>query len=353
MNRITWAVATLCCAATAVLAQPKGHRPGSALIYPLVARTAMEDTLLCVTNTNTDNRLVPGYPVRRGDVRVPWKLVYAPEGTERWSEVDGILDLSPGDTFCALASAFANLPSTPLRGFFYVYAASPSGLGGGPIDFDFLTGEALVVGAAPAEYVFTLPAIPFKSEAGTNPNNPRNLQGWAFTDLTPNGRLDFDGVEYVQFPDVLFQPFYLDQGLVPGNVLNDEIVLLLGRSDAADIRTTLSGNVWDNRENPFSFFGYTFFCWTRVRIRDISGAVIFRTPRQQNNGPMELFSGWINIRGANGVNVFTGQITNNVPLLGAFIHRADIGARGFTTASLLWGSGARGNPQDGFAFLNQ
>jgi hypothetical protein len=68
---------------------------------------------------------------------------------------------------------------------------------------------------------------------------------------------------------------------------------------------------------------------------------------------MELFSGWINIRGANGVNVFTGQITNNVPLLGAFIHRADIGARGFTTASLLWGSGARGNPQDGFAFLNQ
>jgi hypothetical protein len=63
-----------------------------------------------------------------------------------------------------------------------------------------------------------------------------------------------------------------------------------------------------------------------------------------------LFSGWIDIRGDFGIPVFGGPVTPNVPILGAFVHRADIGPVGFTAGTLLWWDGKYPN---GDAFLNR
>jgi hypothetical protein len=354
-NLATAAVLVLFLGAGYVSAQPEANRPGSLLIYPLISKTAREDTLICVTNTNTNNQVVPGYPLRRGDVEVKWTLAYAPEGSNTWNVQDGQLDLSPGDTYCALASVFANI-TTPFRGFMYMYADDPNGVG--PIDFDFLEGEALIVGTQPQNYLFALPAIPFKSKAGDGTpggSEGNNVQGWAFTDGAgppePNGRLDFNGDEYLRFPAILYQPFFLDQRSVPGNVLNDEIVLLLGRADGRDIITNCVGNTWDNKENNFSFATFTFICWTRTNIDALNPNVNFPEPRTPSPGQsQELFSGWIDIRGDFGIPVFGGPVTPNVPILGAFVHRADIGPVGFTAGTLLWWDGKYPN---GDAFLNR
>lgn len=324
----------------------EGNRPASLLIYPLIQKTANSDTLVAITNTNTNNAVVPGtFPpneVKVGDVQVIWKILWSLGGPNpRWEVTDGKVRLSPGDTFCFLASSIGPLP-VGAQGWMYAYADDLDG--GGPIDFDFLTGEEIAVGADPSTYLFSLLAFPFKSWVGQfappPPNPARNLQGWAFTDVNGNRNLDFDGREYFAFPQELYQPMYLDQGLVPG-VLADELVLLLGRGDGGDIRTTVAGNVWDNRENPFSF-RYDFDCWTRTAIRNLNPNVVFRLPRQQNNGAVEGYTGWINVRGDSGVNRVTGAPVANVPILGAYIHRADVGGVSFTAGSLLWWDGIRG-----------
>lgn len=331
-------------AAGVASAQPEGNRPGSLLIYPLIQKTANEDTLVCFTNTNTDNRVVPGtFPpneLRRGTVAVVWNILWS-LGTDRWEKTDGKELLSPGDTFTMLVSSLGGLP-VGAHGFMYAYAVSPDN-NIDPIDFDFLTGEEIVVGVQPQNYLFSMPAIPFKSFANRDQNQRETIQGWRVTDGAgdqnePDGQLTFNGVEYSQFPAILYQPMYLDQGTVPG-VLNDEIVFLLGRGDGGDIRATVAGFVWDNRENPFSYF-HDFVCWTRAKIRDVSPQVVFPNP-QRNNGPEELFTGWIEARGLSGINRVTGQPTDNIPILGAFVHRADIGQVGFTAGTLLWWDGTR------------
>jgi len=339
------ALALFVAAGVASAQHPEGNRPGSLLIYPLIQKTANEDTVVCFTNTNTDFRVVPGtFPpneIRRGDVAVVWNILWALDTDPRWQKEDGKENLSPGDTFSLLVSSLGSLP-VGARGFMYAYAVSPDN-NIDPIDFDFLTGEAIIVGIQPQNYLFSMPAIPFKSEANKDRNQRETIQGWRVTDgagsnNNPDGLLTFNGVEYYQFPAILYQPMYLDQGTVPG-VLNDEIVFLLGRADGADIRTTVAGNVWDNRENPGSYF-YDFDCWTRTRIFNLNPHVIFQNP-QRNNGPDELFTGWIDARGAFGVNRVTSVPTDNVPILGAFVHRADVGAVGFTAGTLLWWDGER------------
>jgi hypothetical protein len=43
-------------------------------------------------------------------------------------------------------------------------------------------------------------------------------------------------------------------------------------------------------------------------------------------------------------------VTDNVPILGAFVHRADIGPVGFTAGTLLWWDGVYRDPG---AFLSR
>jgi hypothetical protein len=306
---------------------PSLHRPGSLLIYPLIDVAAATDTVVCVTNVNKDRRNVPNLNIKYGAVTARFfYVILFPSGCTIF---DDSVDLTPGDTFAVSVRTHLGLQGD-FKGWLYVIAADIEG--GGPIDFDQeiegaqtefsgLIGEELVVQGAPHNYLYALPAISFKGD-GTD---RRNRQGYRYTDVNGDGEADFDGIEYQRFPKVLSQPTFIEQSAA-NQALQDELVLftpIFQVGNRIDLNSFWYNNNEDARSRTFSFT-----CWTRLKIRNISAYT-------QNLGgiPTEANTGWFWIDPVQ-VARFGGYVADP-PVHGAFIHQLNPGPTQFWASVLL------------------
>ena len=227
--------------ALAAPAAPAGGRndPGSLLVFPEVDGRPGRMTFLTVTNTNGDPQ--------DGTVSVHFNDV---DG-ETCLKHDALEVLTPYDTVTVISGAHA--PSTQ-RGFCFAYARA----GAAAVDFDHLTGQVMILdGLLASEY--SLNALVFQGLTGAG--NP--------TDVDGDGIRDLNGVEYQAAPDQIAIPRFLGQYPPGMNVGFGEDLVLIGLT-GTKFTTSVDFLVFNDNEEVFSA-SYTFDCWERVPLTQISG----------------------------------------------------------------------------------
>lgn len=237
--------------AGAVNAQPNHLQPGSVLVYPLFDSQPDSATVINVTNSNTSNIVCSNF-FREGDVRLHY--VYFAENCQ---EFDVFEDLTPGDTLTVLASD--HNPEGE-RGYLIVSALDPetSAL----IDFDFLIGSAYVANSS-IDIMWSYTPYAFEGLAG-NGTGASNCNFDFIIDSSSNGPINFDGVDYSQFPDVL----YIDSFFEEDDGMFDNFLTLMSCSGGS-ATNVIDFLFYNNREDVFSR-SFSFVCWTSVELSEIS-----------------------------------------------------------------------------------
>jgi hypothetical protein len=290
-------------------AQPREMEPGSVLLYPIVSSSLGQGhgTVISVTNTQGDRR-VRNNNFRVGDVQIQYFYV---EGRRNWQVTDRLEQLTPNDMFTVLAGD--HNPQVEV-GFLFIVAQDPETQL--PISFNYLIGDEILADFRDNR-TWSLTAIPFKALTPFEPGLGGTQR--PTTDANANGSVDFDGVEYDYWPDVLYlnRFFQQDAGLEGWLTL----VSPLGR----DFRVSVNFLFYDNEEDVFSRT-FDFICWTSVRLWDIS--LITRNLGGNTN---ELQTGWARIDGRAAFNLITGEQwkseepglptpqNQDPPLLGAYM----------------------------------
>jgi hypothetical protein len=128
--------------------------------------------------------------------------------------------------------------------------------------------------------------------------NPVVYEGFT-GDQNDNGLRDLDGNEYEESADEILIPRFLGQ-----NELRKSELILLGLSGGARFDTTVDFLIYNDNEEVFSS-EYTFRCWDRVLLEDISGlfandflADWTNDDPQELLGAPEIETGWIRMDGA-------------------------------------------------------
>jgi hypothetical protein len=251
-------------------AMADGRAPGSLLLYPEFDNREGTVTVLTITNTATDV----------GDIQV--EFVYIGRYGEshhdiQCEEFNRTEVLTDNDTLTLLTEV--HNPQQE-QGFVYAFARETVAT---PIVHNWLIGNVMTVDGLDAfEYSI----------------NPVSYEGFA-GDLNGNGLRDLDGSEYEESADELLFPRFLGQGEMRKSEL-----ILIGLTGGARFETTVDFLIYNDNEEVFSS-EYTFQCWERVKLKDISG--IFENDFLRdwtNNDPQELYgapmieTGWFRMDGA-------------------------------------------------------
>jgi hypothetical protein len=251
-------------------AMADGRAPGSLLLYPEFDNREGTVTVLTITNTATDV----------GDIQV--EFVYIGRYGEshhdiQCEEFNRTEVLTDNDTLTLLTEVHDPQQE---QGFVYAFARETVAT---PIVHNWLIGNVMTVDGLDAfEYSI----------------NPVSYEGFA-GDLNGNGLRDLDGSEYEESADELLFPRFLGQGEMRKSEL-----ILIGLTGGARFETTVDFLIYNDNEEVFSS-EYTFQCWERVKLKDISG--IFENDFLRdwtNNDPQELYgapmieTGWFRMDGA-------------------------------------------------------
>ncbi len=300
------------------MAQPLHSQPASLLIFPLYNSTAGNNTLLTVTNTNEDeNSCDNGF--RQGDIQVHY--IYF---SETCAETDTQEDLTPADTITVLARG--HNPNFE-KGYLVVEARDPEQLV--PTQFDFLIGSAIVVNS---EFDFQWAYTPYAFEAlftDTTQSTMNDDCGRPILDMD-NGQIDFDGMEYNEFPETLYLDHFFGEGTDddrPGVTFGNMIFLMSTQPED----TNLSVLGWNNNERRFSRT-FPFDCYFMGTLGEITQAVT-QANLATDADTAELLGinyGWLRLRSQ-----------ANHGILGVFSHTAAIGADSFVAGRELQYSGTK------------
>ncbi|MEW6744038.1 MAG: hypothetical protein AB1486_14900 [Planctomycetota bacterium] len=262
------AVAVLTFGSTSALAD--GRTPGSLLVFPLFDSTVGVATVVTVTNTNPDQE--------DGEVYVEYRYI---DGLT-CAEFNRTEKLTPNDTLCVVATAHN---AQQALGYLYVFAKNAHN--GQPIDFDWLIGnEVIVDGIETFEYGYN----PYSFEATPGAGN--------LTDVDGDGILDLDGTEYEMVADNLLFPRFFGQGGPFFSTLT-----LINLTGGTKFLATVDFLIFNDNEQTFSA-EYSFLCWARVPLADISGAFLEQFLDTTDNDPDELVGlpsielGWFRLDGA-------------------------------------------------------
>jgi hypothetical protein len=251
-------------------AMADGRAPGSLLLFPEFDNQLGTVTVLTVTNTAVDV----------GDVQVEFVYIgrYGSSGQDiDCEEFNRTEVLTDNDTITLLTEVH-----NPQQEQGFVYAFARQGVAN-PIVHNWLIGNVMTVdGLAAFEYSV----------------NPVSYEGFA-GDLNGNGLRDLDGAEYEESADEILVPRFLGQ-----NELRKSELILIGLTGGARFDTTVDFLIYNDNEEVFSS-EYTFQCWDRVLLEDISG--IFDNAflkNWTNHDPQELLgapdieTGWFRMDGA-------------------------------------------------------
>lgn len=250
----------------------QGRNPGSLLLYPEFDNRVGTCTILTVTNVDVDETNDP----------IAVEFVYVGRFSGPNSEDNGCLEfnrteiLTPADTFTCLTN-FHNPDQD--QGYAFLYAKNVDT--GDAAVHDFLTGNVMTVDGFDT------------FEFSVNPVSYRAINA-----DDGDGDLQLDGVEYGGTPSEIVIPRFLGQN---GTRVSDLILIAL--SGEVDYDTTVDFLIFNDNEQVFSS-EYTFRCWERVHLTDISNIFMNQFLADwTNNDPDEIVgaehveAGWIHLMG--------------------------------------------------------
>jgi len=264
--------------------------PGSLLLYPEF--DSRNGTVTVITLTNTDCNFT-GNPLT-DNVNV--EFVYIDHNGCR--EFNRVETMTPCDTLTLLAEA--HNPNDE-QGYLYVFAKSTTT--GEPIVHNGLIGQTLVVNGLQS-FEYSINAVAFKG-----------IGDGMLTDLDDDGIRDLDGVEYDEAPEEILIPRFFGQNWSPNvpkvagggpqaiGIRTHSRLILVNLSGGAAFTTTVDFLIYNDNEEVFSS-EYTFDCWDKPYLLDISGLFSNAFLKTTNHNPLEvrgarsLESGWFKIDGA-------------------------------------------------------
>ena len=286
-----------------------GRNPGSLLLYPEFDNREGDVTLLTITNVADSG----------DDVTVEFVYIgrYDQQGGDvQCEEFNRNAVLTPNDTL-TLITNYHNPQHE--QGYVYAFAKDEAGE---PMAHNFLIGNLMTIDGID------------RFEYSMNPVAYEGLAG----DLNGNGLRDMDGSEYEQNAQEILIPRFMGQG----QGYHSELIFI-GLTGGAAFSTTVDFLIYNDNEEVFSS-EYTFECWDRVELADISG--IFRNSFLQdftNHASNEILgapgreSGWMRMEGHHASSTST---TLSDPAIYAVLVEK-IGMRG--AADLPFENGQNGN----------
>jgi len=226
------AIASLGMASEAVAG---GRNAGSLLLYPEFENRMGDVTVLTITNVDDANSV---------DVEFVYIGRYGQSETLiNCAEFNREETLTPNDTLTLLTRVH-----NPQMEQGYVYAFARQGVGN-PVLHNGLIGNVMTIqGFALVEY-----SVNAVSYLGVDPTDDGN------------GLRDLDGVEYEKSPAEIQIPRFFGQN---AGIFHSELILI-GLSGGAKFETTVDFLIYNDNEQGFSA-EYTFECWDRVYLTDIS-----------------------------------------------------------------------------------
>jgi hypothetical protein len=222
-------------------------QPGSLLVFPTFDNTRGGLTLITVTNTDADQTT--------GAINVEFVYING----VNCQEFNRTRTLTPNDEISVLTQ-FDN--PNQHKGYVYVFAKSKTT--GAAVKFDHLIGTELVIEGSPAGQ-------------GTNTDADYSLNAWSFkagsalaeganTDLNSNGLRDLNNNEYEAAPALLDVPRFIGEG---GPLDASSELVLINLTGGAAFTAVVDLLVYNDNEEVFSA-QYTFTCWARVALTDVS-----------------------------------------------------------------------------------
>ena len=294
------ALAALAASALATAASAGTNETGSLLVFPQYDNHRAVQTLLTVTNTNTD--------LDTGTVKVEFVYING------WNcqEFNRTRTLTPGDTLSVLSKV--DNPNC-VEGYMYAFAKHKTT--GAAIKFDYLAGAALILneGATDPDTLYT--PYTFKAAAG--------LAEGANTDVDGDGLRDLNGNEYEKGPDQLIIPNFLAE-----DDTWESQLILINLSGGSQFTATVNFLVYNDNEEVFSA-QTSFTCWKNCQLSHISNVfddsflvTTNQNPNEiQGGGPLPE-TGWFTVDGLV-ANSTAASIANPMILGMLIIHDDDEG----------------------------
>jgi hypothetical protein len=274
--------------------------PGSVLVFPLVDSTDGHQTLISVTNTNSNQSICSdGYA--GGDVVLIYRYVNGES-----CGYSGLYEfLAPGETRTVLVKR--HFPEFT-KGYLVVTALAPDS----PhymLNFDYLVGRAVVLGPD-RETAYSYNATPFRALWADSNDCWREE-----ADHNNNGKMDFDEVEYDGMPESIFAPSFMEE------VKFDSRLVLMStvRSGPAAVNITIRNNQGDTFSKSI-----TLYCWRSGTLSQLLGPVAANLGGDSTELPF---------------NVETGsfEMTSSKPILAVLMQRSANGDFEYGD-TLVWSS---------------
>ncbi len=284
-----------------------GRNPGSLLLYPEFDNRQGDVTVLTITNVGDE------------DVLVEFKYIGVKSMSGQpinCAEFNRLATLTGNDTLTLLTRAH-----NPQQEQGYVYAFARSGAQ--PVASNTLIGQLLVVDGIES-FDYSMNAVAFEGYAG---------------DVNGNGLRDLDDVEYEGAPGNILVPRFFGQHTAASPSPFRSKLILIGLAGGAAFDTTVDFLIYNDNEEVFSS-EYTFHCWEKVKLLNISGIFANGFLKDFTNhaaneilGAALYESGWFEFKGAL-ANSTTTTILNPA-VYGVLIERTgDVGV-----ADLPWEEG--------------
>ena len=292
----------------AASAQSSDLGGGSCLVFPYFDSTAGSGTLITITNRNDSEVYCPEKDVTAGLVSLHFVYINGTTG----DEYDTYELLTPGDTTTYVVDKHN---PTLGEGWLVVTAWEPGARQWGyPVDFDSLIGSAIVVESA-LDLLWSYQAFAFDALPDSDPCD------FLPTDADGDGAIDFDGVEYAQFPSEIFVDAFFEEGPTIANQLS--LISMADRAHTSEIRLWIHNN--DRRSYSASTELVSSF-WTGP-LSDLSyAATDLRGDEERDPGPVSI--GWVSIEGGRILdragNIVRAQSGDpaQAPVLGVFAQYA-------------------------------
>jgi hypothetical protein len=308
-------------------------RTGSLLLYPVFDNNRGGIYTITVTNTNSDTNPLPQGQLLAGTVDVEFVYIHGADCLE----FNRTRRLTPNDTL-TVTTLFDNPNQS--AGYVYVFAKSPTT--GQAIRFDWLAGDSFHVAPALVGGV-DIPPVVFKAGNAA----PEGGGGGSGTDVDNDGVRDLNGTEYERVSDELIVPRFIADIGGPSRPL----LVLIGLTGQS-FTTIVNFLIYNDNEEVFSA-QYSFDCWDRVPLYEISGAFRDSFLKSTNHNPneyvnfigdptllgLQLETGWFRMDGA--VASSSAATVVDPAFLAARIELISMGLA--TGASLPYGVGEQAN----------
>jgi hypothetical protein len=295
--------------------------PASVLIFPFFSSSPTKDTILNITNINTD----PVYDAHMGGLTGGVILHYYYVDGEDCNLTDRREYLTPGDTLSVMSRIHNPAMNS---GWLYVVAENAAHQ---PCKFDGtdgndyptgLIGDAMVADPI-SNFLWSIPAIGIKA-------GPEIYK--ADMDLNGNGFIDF-GPEYEDLPKVLYLSSFFEQDWA---AMIGELVLVTfvkdGEVDGGaneDVRVDLDFLFYNNDEVEFSQ-ETDMRCWMVRGLKEI-----FNGADNLGGAPALVPTGWASMEVEDGVDDASGLniSADDLAILGVLVQR--VGTSSYSCARLL------------------